>query len=217
MTSVNDLLAYANAQKGKPYVWAATGPNAFDCSGLVQFVFHHFGINLPRTSEEQAKIGQSVGKGDIKAGDLVFSDWGDGPNSHVGIATGNGGLLNAPHTGAVVRVDQLNSGYLSHVTAVRRVAGVDGSLSQELLDDLRKGVEALPDPFGIKGGDGGIVGPLVAPLRDMADSVKSFSRVADLITKAFMPSNFVRISCGLAGGVLVLMGIRMLSKEVRTP
>lgn len=205
MTSPGDLLAFAVQQEGKPYVWGAEGPNQFDCSGLVQYVFHHFGINVPRTSEQQAKIGAPVDKSAISAGDLVFSDWGDGPNSHVGIAMGGGKIIVAPHTGDVVKVENLSSGYLNHVTAVRRVSGVDGAS-----DTSGQQTVTVGDPL-----TDGLVSPLVGPLRDMANAVKSISQVSDLVTKAFLPSNFVRIVCGLVGGMLIFLGIRLLSKEVR--
>lgn len=204
MTSAGDLLGFAETLEGKPYVFGAEGPNAFDCSGLVQYVFHHFGVNLPRTSEQQAKVGTAVDKGAIQAGDLVFSDWGDGPNSHVGIAMGGNKIIVAPHTGTNVQVENLSTGYMNHVTAVRRIDGVtsDGSVSTPAV--------TVGDPL-----TDGIVAPLVGPLRNMADGVMSVSKVADLITKAFLPSNFIRIVCGLVGGMLILLGIRLLSKEVR--
>lgn len=209
MTSVNDIIAYAAAQEGKQYVFGAEGPNTFDCSGLMQYVFHRFGISLPRTAAQQAKVGTPVDKSAIAPGDLVFSDWGDGPNSHVALASGNGHIIVAPHTGTVVQQENLSPNYLKHVTAVRRIPGLDGSAA------------AAPSGKGTTVGFGdpitdGIVAPLVGPLQDMAKAVTGISQVADLITKAFLPSNFIRIVCGLIGGILVLLGIRLLSKEVRT-
>jgi hypothetical protein len=205
MSLVSTLLDFATAQEGKPYVWGAEGPSSFDCSGLVQYSYHHVGIDLPRTSEQQAKVGTAVDKGAISAGDLVFSDWGNGPNSHVGIALGGGKIVVAPHTGDVVKSETLSSGYMSHVTAVRRIPQLgtgDPSATMSLGNPVTDAASS-------------IVAPLVQPLKDMADGVKAISGVADLVTKAFLPSNFVRIVCGLVGGMLVLLGMRLLSKEVR--
>lgn len=206
MSLVSSMLAFATAQEGKPYVWGAEGPNSFDCSGLVQYAYHHVGIDLPRTAQQQAKVGTSVDKSGIAPGDLVFSDWGDGPNSHVGIALGNGRIVVAPHTGDVVKSEALSSGYLGHVTAIRRIPQL-GTGDPSAVAGL--GSNPVTDAAS------SIVAPLVQPLRDMADGVKAISGVADLVTKAFLPSNFVRIVCGLVGGMLILLGMRLLSKEVR--
>lgn len=209
MSTAADVIAYGKTFMGRPYVFGASGPGTFDCSGLMQYVFHHFGINLPRTSQQQAKVGASVAVGGIQAGDLVFSDWGDGPNSHVGLAVDHTHLLNAPHTGAVVRIDTLNAGYLAHVTNVRRVSEVGGVLAT----DAGGVAGAAGDAVG--GVAGGIVGPLVQPLRDLAGAAQSGAKVADLITKAFLPTNFMRISAGMAGMAFVLIGILLLTREVR--
>src|SRR6266568_636678 len=127
--NVQDLLAYAEQQLGKPYVYGAAGPNTFDCSGLVTYIFHKFGVNLPHHAADQAREGTSVPTNQIRPGDLVFSNWGDGPNSHVGIAVGANRIIDAPHKGADVRYDDLTAGYLSHVTAVRRVTNFTGAAS----------------------------------------------------------------------------------------
>jgi peptidoglycan DL-endopeptidase CwlO len=90
----------ALAQQGKPYVWAAAGPSAFDCSGLVMYAFAQIGISLPHSSYAQAGMGQPVDRANLEPGDLVFFN-GD---SHVGIYIGGGQMVHAPHTGDVVRV-----------------------------------------------------------------------------------------------------------------
>jgi len=95
---VQMVLAFAHAQLGKPYVWGATGPNSFDCSGFVQASFKAAGVSLPRTTFQQILVGRAVAHKDLKPGDLVFPDVG-----HVGIYTGNGNYIEAPHSGAVVR------------------------------------------------------------------------------------------------------------------
>jgi cell wall-associated NlpC family hydrolase len=98
----------AAAQRGKPYVYGATGPRAFDCSGLTQYVFSKLGRHLPRTTYQQYAV-TKIPRSQIRPGDLVFTpDLG-----HVGIYAGYGSMWNAPHTGAVVRLQRVwYSGYL---------------------------------------------------------------------------------------------------------
>jgi hypothetical protein len=204
--NVADVIAYAVKQLGKPYLWGANGPNAYDCSGLVQDAYGHFGISLPRTSQDQARTGTSVAKNQIQAGDLVFSDWGDGPNSHVGMATSAGRIIDAPHTGAVVRYDTLDANYLSHVTAVRRPSGTVGQGNV-----TGRGTAVAGGP----GGGAGFFDPIIQPISDLAAAASEVGKVADLITKAFIPTNFVRIVSGILGAIFILLGIHMLSKEVR--
>jgi cell wall-associated NlpC family hydrolase len=90
----------AMAQRGKPYVWAAGGPRAFDCSGLTQYAFKAAGINLPHSSRLQSQMGQAVSRADLRPGDLVFFY---SPVSHVGIYIGNGNMVHAPTSGDVVK------------------------------------------------------------------------------------------------------------------
>jgi len=96
--AVQMVLAFAHAQLGKPYVWGATGPNSFDCSGFVQASFKAAGISIPRTTYQQILVGRAVSRANLMPGDLVFPDVG-----HVCIYTGNGNWIEAPHSGAQVR------------------------------------------------------------------------------------------------------------------
>jgi len=91
----------AMAQRGKPYVWAAGGPRAFDCSGLTQYAFAAAGINLPHSSRMQSQMGRSVSRSELQPGDLVFFY---SPVSHVGIYIGGGQMVHAPTSGDVVKV-----------------------------------------------------------------------------------------------------------------
>lgn len=94
-------IAFARAQLGKPYVWGATGPNSYDCSGLVQAAWRAAGVDLPRTTWDQINAGTRVPISDLEPGDLVFyfSDI-----SHVAMYIGNGMMIQAPHTGAVIDI-----------------------------------------------------------------------------------------------------------------
>ncbi|MGW8061912.1 NlpC/P60 family protein [Streptomyces ziwulingensis] len=100
-------VAYAHQKLGSPYVWGATGPDAFDCSGLVQAAYRAAGVSLPRTSYAQIDAGRRVARSELLPGDLVFFYSGI---SHVGIYVGNGRMIHAPNPSAPVRlapVDQM--------------------------------------------------------------------------------------------------------------
>ncbi|WP_432076444.1 NlpC/P60 family protein [Streptomyces wuyuanensis] len=98
------VLSFARAQIGKPYVWGATGPSSFDCSGLTQAAWRAAGVDLPRTTWDQVKAGQSVATADLLPGDLVFF-YDD--ISHVGIYIGDGKMIHAPKPGANVREESI--------------------------------------------------------------------------------------------------------------
>ena len=115
--TAQQVLAYAYQFEGYPYVWGGSSPSTgFDCSGFVQYVYAHFGINLPRTTFEQVNCGTPVSLNNIKPGDLVF-EFGssEGPN-HVGIYIGNGQMIDAAGVGQGVTISKLYS-----VVAVRNV------------------------------------------------------------------------------------------------
>ncbi|MFE2509112.1 NlpC/P60 family protein [Streptomyces naganishii] len=94
-------VSYAYAKLGSPYVWGATGPDAFDCSGLVQAAYRSAGISLPRTTYAQIGAGRRVPRSELLPGDLVFFYSGV---SHVGIYIGGGRMIHAPNPSAPVRV-----------------------------------------------------------------------------------------------------------------
>ncbi len=87
---------------GRPYVWGATGPDRFDCSGLVQWAYAHAGVPLRRTTYEQILDGMPVAQSRVRAGDLVFPHAG-----HVQMAIGGGLVVEAPHAGATVQISRL--------------------------------------------------------------------------------------------------------------
>ncbi|MGW0698622.1 NlpC/P60 family protein [Streptomyces sp. NPDC002867] len=94
-------VAYAYGTLGKPYVWGATGPSAYDCSGLTQAAWRSAGVSLPRTTYTQINAGQRVSRAQLAPGDLVFFYSGI---SHVGLYIGGGQMIHAPRPGAPVRV-----------------------------------------------------------------------------------------------------------------
>jgi len=96
------------AQLGKPYVWAAAGPNSFDCSGLTMFVFAQVGVSLPHSAQAQFGMGQRVSRDQLQPGDLIFGGSG-GSIGHVGIYIGGDSYISAPRTGDVVKVQSLSA------------------------------------------------------------------------------------------------------------
>jgi peptidoglycan DL-endopeptidase CwlO len=96
----------AYSELGKPYVWGATGPDDFDCSGLTQHVWAAAGVALPRTSEEQADIGTDIPVSQIEPGDLVIYFAG---RTHVAVYVGQGLVIHAPRPGSVVQFADLNA------------------------------------------------------------------------------------------------------------
>ena len=104
------ILDYAMSFRGTPYVYGGSSPQGFDCSGLVQYVYNHFGLNLPRVADAQARVGQSVSAQDARPGDLVYFQENDTPAfDHIGIYVGNGMMLVAPHTGTNVQIEPVGS------------------------------------------------------------------------------------------------------------
>ena len=103
------VVKQAAKEIGKPYVWGATGPNSFDCSGLTQYTYKHaIGKVLPRTTYTQVNLGTRVSMKNLKKCDLLF--WG--PKNapyHVGIYAGNGKYIHAPQPGQNVRKQALSS------------------------------------------------------------------------------------------------------------
>jgi peptidoglycan DL-endopeptidase CwlO len=100
-------IEFARQQLGEPYIWAAAGPDAWDCSGLTMMAWRAGGISLPHYSAAQYQQTKHITAADLEPGDLVF--WGTSPNTihHVALYIGNGQIIQAPHTGDVVKVSPL--------------------------------------------------------------------------------------------------------------
>ncbi|WP_069461676.1 C40 family peptidase [Actinacidiphila rubida] len=105
-SKVDQLIAFLKSQIGKPYVYGATGPGSYDCSGLTQAAFGTVGVTLPRTSQEQSTAGTSVSISALQPGDLIF--WGgQGSAYHVGVYIGNGQYLDAANPSTPVGIHQM--------------------------------------------------------------------------------------------------------------
>ena len=111
----NIALNAAQSKIGSDYVWGASGPQNFDCSGLVQWAYKQAGVSLPRTSFEQSHVGKPVAFKDLQPGDLVIQEGG----GHVAMYAGDGKILQAPQSGETVSYAHLDP---NSIVTARRVA-----------------------------------------------------------------------------------------------
>lgn len=117
------IIKYAEQQLGDPYVWGGTGPNGWDCSGLIQWAYGQAGVKIPRTSQEQQKVGKAVATDAVQPGDLLFNG---NPAHHVVMAIGGGKIIEAPRTGLNVRIRSFKPGEFG---SARRIVGSVGNMS----------------------------------------------------------------------------------------
>jgi cell wall-associated NlpC family hydrolase len=115
--NVGAVVRYAYAQLGKPYQWGATGPGAFDCSGLTMMAWAQAGVSLPHSSRAQIGIGRQVTRSELQPGDLIFRY---SPISHVSLYVGNGQQISATHTGSTVK---LQSAFQGEIVGFSRPTG----------------------------------------------------------------------------------------------
>lgn len=145
-------LDFALAQVGRPYVWGATGPDSYDCSGLTMQSYAQAGFALPRVAADQhAYGGAPVAVAALLPGDLVFfatAAWDPGAVHHVGMYVGRGLMVDAPHPGAYVRVEPITAaGYVGAVRVVTELAGTPTSTSRPNPTDSPSAA-ATPGPTG---------------------------------------------------------------------
>ena len=118
--SSSQVANYAYNFLGRPYVYGANGPNAFDCSGFTSYVYRHFGVSLPRTASSQFSAGSAVSRNNLAPGDLVFFNT-VGYLGHVGLYIGGGDFIHAASSGRV-KISSLNEGYYrTRYAGARRV------------------------------------------------------------------------------------------------
>ncbi len=116
--SGSEIVSYAKTLIGTPYVHGGSSPKGFDCSGFTQYVYAHFGGNLPRTSAGQYGCGTFVDKSQLQPGDLVFFK-SSSRISHVGIYVGGGSFIHSPQAGDKVKISNFSSTTLRYAGAVR--------------------------------------------------------------------------------------------------
>jgi len=105
-------IAFAREQLGKPYLWGGTGPDAFDCSGLVMMAYRAAGISIPRTSQQQWAWGPQIPASQVRPGDLVFFAGSDGTTAspgHVGLVIGKHTMIEAYATGFPIRISSFGT------------------------------------------------------------------------------------------------------------
>jgi cell wall-associated NlpC family hydrolase len=114
----------ARRHLGVPYKLGGANPRGFDCSGLTYYVYSRLGLELPRSSAEQATVGRKIRRNHLRAGDLVFFTTGRGRAvTHVGLYLGGRKFIHAPGQGKTVIVSQLDSDYYSrNYHSARRVS-----------------------------------------------------------------------------------------------
>lgn len=228
MASGSQVVDLARAQIGDPYVFGAEGPNAFDCSGLVEWVYDQLGIKVPRTTTQMMAPGSPlipIQPATAKPGDLVFSNWIGRPSSHVAILTDRGTVIEAPQPGQTVKETIFGPNYRRHVDAWRRVPGLEGAnpTPADRVDAITAGVATglgvIPGvPSAIshaKPTVGETLDVLSSAASGMVEGVQNMGRLAGLITHAFMPSAILRGVFFFGGWVLILIGVWFLSMEVR--
>lgn len=101
-----NLVETARQYIGVPYVWGGTTPAGFDCSGLMQYVYAQLGIYISRTTSTQINDGRAVSRDELTLGDLILFGY---PVHHVGMYVGDGNFIEAPYSGAYVRITPLSS------------------------------------------------------------------------------------------------------------
>lgn len=119
----SDVVHLAASLIGRPYVWGAEGPNSFDCSGLTQYVFREFAVDLPRRAVSQSTVGTSTGRR-MQRGDLVFfsDDARKALVTHVGIYEGSGQMIEASKRAGRVRRSNLNDAFwIERFMGARRI------------------------------------------------------------------------------------------------
>lgn len=225
MATGEQIVANARAELGRPYIYGATGPDDFDCSGLVQYVFNKAGLSVPRVSSAQFNFGTQIQAADLAPGDLVFSEWSgdDVPHhGHVAIYAGNGKIIEAPHPGGVVQEVPLDSNYLAHVDGYTRPVGLStgpaspvtgGAAGSGGTTGQNAGFDWNPLSWPgslLNWASGGITGDasqlISGATSTLADIVKFFALF-------FQPSTYIRIGAGILGIVLLLSGLVTLIVE----
>lgn len=142
-----EVIGFAEQQLGDPYVWGGTGPNGWDCSGLIQWAYGKAGVKLPRVASDMQKQGKAVPTDATQPGDLLFNG---SPAHHVVMSIGGGKIIEAPHTGANVRIRSFKPG---EFTNARRILGAVGDMSSLTNGGAGDNTDMMNDQGSKVGGD----------------------------------------------------------------
>lgn len=130
-SSLGRAVTLARTRVGLPYIWGATGPTAFDCSGLVVWVYQQLGLSVPRTADQQFLWAKPVDLAAMQPGDLVFYEICCQPPyrvTHVGVYVGYGQMIHAPAPGEFIRQESINTPYWrQHLVGFGRVLHPEAS------------------------------------------------------------------------------------------
>lgn len=176
---------------GDPYVYGASGPSSFDCSGLVQYVLTKLGVKgVPRTSETQWNWVQKISRSQLQPGDLIFEQWpGDNsPPGHVVIYAGNGQVVEAPQPGQSVQQRPWSAAETT-IVGYGRIPGAHAPSS-----------------------GGGLLGSLFSLVlpQDVLDLFGTAEKLAAATMWWINPENWARVIAGVMGLFLGLFGIGFL-------
>lgn len=166
--AAGDVVDLAASLIGRPYEWGAEGPRTFDCSGLTQYVYQRFGVDLPRRAVNQADFGDATRR--LQRGDLVFfaSDAKKTVVTHVGIYEGHGRMIDASKRYGRVRRDDLDDPFwTSTFMGARRVTD-DIARRDDGGDDWPRSEPNRPSPRRTNG---------------RADAVRALGRLADVLLR----------------------------------
>lgn len=180
-------IAYALAQVGKPYVFGASGPNAYDCSGLVMAAYAQAGITLPHSTYLMVNLGTAVDPAQIQPGDLRFPEAG-----HVQLYLGGGNIVEAPTAGENVRVVKA----WGDSWRVRRVAAEPGTGASIPTGSSPNTIPTIS----------------ASPINAISDVTGALGHIGDALGFLIDPHNWLRALMFLAGIALVLFAVYRLSE-----
>jgi hypothetical protein len=236
VVSGGQIAAAARRYIGDPYVWGASGPASFDCSGLIKYALGQLGISAPRVTTDQWAWVKRVTPQEATVGDLVFFQGSDPPSpGHVGIITGPGQMINAPYTGTNVRTDSFSypgSGAMTVVGFGRvpmtspgsaaapgggagSAGGGGGGLPASITHALSGVLGAIIPGFQIgEAAAAGLtdIGGVAAALTGIAGDLAGLGKVITWLT---LPSHWARIFAGVAGAAFLILALNLLAKEAQ--
>ena len=143
MVNGSDIISYAKQFIGVPYKWGGSTPSGFDCSGLVQYVYKHFGIGISRTTSTQINEGRAVGRNELQLGDLVFPSTG-----HVTLYVGNNQVLHAPEPGKRVTISKLWKFWQARRILNDESPNIDYSEYERKIEEIMERTKITKIPIG---------------------------------------------------------------------